>query len=152
MFKMYLCNEMKTFLARIFCLFLAFQVLFASTGFSMYEHFCKIKGVKTYSLSTPKKSCCSVKIQSTENEKKSTLKRTKCCSDQVNYYKINTNASQSLKIDVQIPALAWITSPIFDHAFTHSSEIFSFHTIHYYKTAPPISGRDRLVFIQSFLI
>jgi hypothetical protein len=149
---MYLCNEMKTFLARIFCLFMAFQVLFASTGFSMYEHFCKIKGAKTYSLSTPKKSCCSAKKTNTEQSKKPTLKRTKCCSDQVNHYKINTNAAQSLKIDVQIPTLAWIASPIFDYSFTHSREIFSFNTLHYSNTAPPISGRDRLVFIQSFLI
>jgi len=149
---MYLCNEMNFFLTRIFCLFMVFQVLFASTGFSMYEHFCKIKGAKTYSLSTPKKSCCSVKNANSEQTKKTVLKRAKCCSDQVNHYKINTNASQNLKIDVQIPTLAWTASPIFDYSFTSNSETLSFNTLHYSNTAPPISGRDRLVFIQSFLI
>lgn len=143
---------MKTFLTRILCLFMVFPLLFASTGFSMYEHFCKIKGDKTYSLSTPKKSCCSVKNANSEQTKKTVLKRAKCCSDQVNHYKINTNASQSLKIDVQIPTLAWIASPIFDYSFTHNREILSLNILHYANTSPPISGRDRLVFIQSFLI
>lgn len=131
---------------------MAFQVLFASTGFSMYEHFCKIKGAKTYSLSTPKKSCCSAKKLNAEQTKKSTLKRAKCCSDQVSHYKINTNAAQSLKINVQIPALAWMSSPIFDYSFTHNRETLSFNILHYSNTSPPISGRDRLVFIQSFMI
>lgn len=143
---------MKTSLTRIFCLFMAFQVLLASTGFSMYEHFCKIKGAKTYSLSTPKKSCCSVKKVISEQKRNAVLKRAKCCSDQVNYYKIITNASQSLKIDVQVPAFAWIALPIFDYSFTPTSEIHSFNTLHYSNTAPPISGRYRLIFIQSFLI
>lgn len=149
---MYLCNEMKTFLTRIFCLFMAFQVLFASTGFSMYEHFCKIKGAKTYSLSTPKKSCCLVKKAIREQKKNAVLKRAKCCSDQVNYYKVDTNASQSLKIDVQIPAFAWVISTIFNYSFTHNRGILSFNILHYSNAAPPISGRDKLIFIQSFLI
>ena len=143
---------MKTFSTRIFCLFMAFQVLFASTGFSMYEHLCKIKGAKTYSLSTLKKSCCSVEMGHTQQAKKTVLKSVKCCSDQVNYYKINTNASQNLKFEVHIPALAWVVSPTFNYSFTNSSETLSFNALHHSSTAPPISGRDRLIFIQSFLI
>ena len=151
-FLWYLCNQMKTFLFRIFCLFMAFQVLFASTGFAMYEHFCKIKGSTTYSLSAPKKSCCSVKKQSTENTKKLILKRAKCCSDQVSHYKISPNASQGHKIDFKTPSLAWVNTPVFTYTHTHTSENISFNTLHYSNSAPPLSGKDRLVFIQSFLI
>jgi hypothetical protein len=131
---------------------MAFQVLFASTGFSMYEHFCKIKGGKTYSLSTPKKSCCVFNKHTSETSNKQILKRAKCCFDQVSHYKITPSAVKSLKIDVQIPTLVWIASPKFNYSFTQNCEVLSFNSFHYSNTAPPISGRDRLVFIQSFLI
>jgi hypothetical protein len=143
---------MNKILTRILCLFMAFQVLFASTGFAIYEHFCKIKGSTTYSLSTPKKSCCSVKNSSSEQSKKPILKRAKCCSDQVSLYKISPNASQSIKIDFKTPSLAWVYTPVFSYSYAYTSENLSFNTLHYSNSAPPISGRDRLVFIQSFLI
>ena len=149
---MYLCKTMNKTLTRIFCLFMAFQVLFASTGFAMYEHFCKIKGEKTYSLSAPKKSCCSVKNNVAETSKKQILKRAKCCSDHVSHYKISPNASQGVKIDFKTSSLTWVCTPIFAYLYTYTSEKISFNTLHYSNSAPPLSGRDRLVFIQSFLI
>jgi hypothetical protein len=151
-FHLYICKEMKTFLLRIFCLLMAFQVLFASTGFAMYEHFCKIKGAKTYSLSAPNKTCCSVKNGNKSEEKQSALKRAKCCSDQITYHKISPNASQGHKIDFTTPSLAWVFTPVFTYAYIHTSENLSYNTLHYSNSAPPLSGRDRLVFIQSFLI
>ena len=148
----YLCKIMNKNLTRILCLFMAFQVLFASTGFAMYEHFCKIKGAKTYSLSAPKKSCCSVKNNPSETSKKQMLKRAKCCSDHVSHYKISPNASQGVKIDFKTPSLVWIYTPLSSYEYTHTGENISFNTLHYSNSAPPLSGRDRLVFIQSFLI
>ena len=143
---------MNKTLTRIFCLLMAFQVLFASTGFAMYEHFCKIKGATAYSLSAPKKSCCSVKKSSSESSKKLMLKREKCCSDHVSLYKISPNASQGVKTDFKTPSLAWVSIPVFTHAYAYKSEKKSFNILHYSNSAPPLSGRDRLVFIQSFLI
>jgi len=131
---------------------MAFQVLFASTGFAMYEHFCKIKGSTTYSLSTPKKSCCPVKKQTTENSKKSVLKRVKCCSDHISLYKITPNSSFSVKLDFKNPLLGWVYTPLFTYSYAETSESISFNILHYSNSAPPLSGRDRLVFIQSFLI
>ena len=93
---------MKNRVAHIFCFFMAFQVLFASTGFSMYEHYCKIKGEKTYSLSVSNKTCCPSKKAKTEHSKKVVLKRAKCCSDHVSFYKISPNASQSLNADFKL--------------------------------------------------
>ncbi len=143
---------MNKTLIRIFCLLMAFQVLFASTGFATYEHFCKIKGSTTYSLSAPKKSCCSVKKSSSEQSKKLILKRAKCCSDQISLCKISPNASQGVKIDFKTPSLAWVYTPVFTYAYAHTSENISFNTLHYSNSAPPLSCRDRLIFIQSFLI
>jgi hypothetical protein len=143
---------MKTYISRIFCLLMAFQVLFASTGFAMYEHFCKIRGSKTYSLSASKKPCCSLKKIASEQSKKPILKRSKCCSDHVTHYKINPNASQGFKIDFKTPSLTWVFSPVFTYSNTSVSENISFNILHYSDSAPPLSGRERLVFIQFFLI
>ena len=151
-FEVVIFAKMNKTLTRIFCLLMAFQMLFASTGFAMYEHFCKIKGAKTYSLSAPKKSCCAVRKNATETSKKQTLKRAKCCSDQVSHYKISPNASQGHKIDFKTPSLAWVNTPVFTYTHTHTNENISFNTLHYSNSAPPLSGKDRLVFIQSFLI
>ena len=151
-FEVVIFAKMNKTLTRIFCLLMAFQMLFASTGFAMYEHFCKIKGAKTYSLSAPKKSCCAVRKNATETSKKQTLKRAKCCSDQVSHYKISPNASQGHKIDFKTPSLAWVNTPVFTYTHTHTNENISFNTLHCSNSAPPLSGKDRLVFIQSFLI
>jgi hypothetical protein len=143
---------MKTFLLRIFCLFMAFQVLFASTGFAMYEHFCKIKGAKTYSLTVPKKSCCSVKKANKSDEKQTVLKRAKCCSDQVTYHKISPNASQGHKIDFQKPSLAYVPVSVCAFTYTQTNETVSENNLLYSNSSPPLSGRDIIIFVQSFLI
>ena len=143
---------MKTFSLRIFCFLMAFQVLFASTGFAMYEHFCKIKGSITYSLSAPKKSCCSVKKEVKFDEKQSVLKRAKCCSDQITHHKISPNASQGHKIDFQNSSLAYIHTSACTFTCTQTSETISKNNLLYSNLSPPLSGRDILIFIQSFLI
>ncbi len=143
---------MNKILTRIFCLLMAFQVLFASTGFAMYEHFCKIKGAKTYSLSTPKKTCCSLKKGNKSEQKQSVYKKIQCCSNQITFHKISPYASQGHKIQLKTPSLAWVYTPVFIYSHVPTSENISFNILHYSNSAPPLSGRDRLIFIQSFLI
>jgi hypothetical protein len=143
---------MKTFITRIFCLIMVFPLLFGSTGFTVHEHFCKIKGTKTFSFSASKTSCCSVRKSSSEQSKKLILKRAKCCSDQISIYKISPNASQGAKIDFKNPLLELVNLPIFSYRYAHTDEQFSFITLVYSNSSPPLSGRERLVFIQSFLI
>jgi hypothetical protein len=143
---------MKTLLLRIFCLFMAFQVLFASTGFAMYEHFCKIKGAKTYSLSAPKKTCCSLKKANNSEQKQPVLKRAKCCSDQITYHKISPNASQGHKIDFQKLSPAYILASVCAFTYTQTSETISENNLLYSNSSPPLSGRDIIIFVQSFLI
>jgi hypothetical protein len=93
-----------------------------------------------------------VKKSSSEQSKKLVLKRAKCCSDQVSHYKISPNASQGVKIDFKIPPLVWVYTPVFTSSYAYTSEKTSFNTLHYSNSSPPLSGRDRLIFIQSFLI
>lgn len=143
---------MKSRLTRIFCLLMAMQVLFMSTGFSMIEHYCKIKGKQTFIFSSPPK-CCFNKIKHEKKSSNSLLKRAKCCHEQTTLLKINLNASQGHEIVQVFQAQNWVA--IAPKALTLSSwvsEAVSFQIPHFYSPAPPLSGRNLLVFIQSFLI
>jgi hypothetical protein len=146
---------MNKSLTRIVCFLMVFPLLFASTGFSMYEHFCKIKGAKTYSLTVPKKSCCSVKslrtaLKTTSNS--SSIKRSKCCSDHVTHYKINPNSLKGKQIDFKSPVLVFEDNlmPAYDN--TQVATNVAYLSLPYTSNAPPIAGRERIIFIQSFLI
>ena len=151
-FNWYIFNEMKTLHTRIFCLFMAFQVLFASTGFAVYEHFCKINGVTTLHLFAPTNTCCSVKKASEATKKQSSVKSVKCCSDQITYHKISPNASQGHKIDFQPHSSAYLHTicGVFTHIQVSESKFPN--TLLYSNPSPPLSGRDRIIFVQSFLI
>ncbi len=143
---------MNKTLTRIFCLFLAFQVLFANTGFAGYKHFCKIKGVTLFHLSALKKLSCSVNKGINFEEKHSFLKRAKCCSDQTTYHKISPNASQGHKIDFKIPFPAYLRTLCDTFTYIQVSERKSLNTFLYSNSSPPLSGRDRIIFVQSLLI
>lgn len=143
---------MKLRLTRIFCLLMAMQVLFMSTGFSMIEHYCKIKGKQTFIFSSPPKCC----FNKTKHERKSgntLLKRAKCCNEQTTILKINPNASHGYEIAQEFQAHHWIAiAPQVSVFSTWVSEAVSFQVSHFYSPAPPLSGRSLLIFIQSFLI
>ena len=143
---------MKPVLTRIFCFFMAMQVLFVSTGFAVIEHLCKVKGKETFLFSSPKK-CCAKKFQTHQSTQKSITKRKACCQEHTTFYKVNTNAFQGKGVDLSAPAFTWISD-----SFTAptqnvwATESVSFKVPHYYNTAPPLSGRSLVVFVQSFLI
>lgn len=143
---------MKKVLIRIFCLLMAFQVLFASVGFAMYEHLCKISGKSKVTYIQPKRSCCASKVKMTNGSSKTTIKRAKCCSDLVTHYKVTPNASQGVNVDFHFPAFVWAIETPVSPAFAWVAQSVSFKIPHYYNTAPPLFGRERLIFIQSFLI
>ena len=143
---------MKSRFNRIFCLLMAMQVLFMSTGFSMIEHYCKLKGKQTFIFSSPPKCC----VNKTKHEKKasnSVLKRSKCCDEQTTFFKINPNASHGPELVQDFQDHNWIDITPKGLFFSiWVSEAVTFRVPHFYSPAPPLSGRNLLVFIQSFLI
>ena len=143
---------MKLRLTRIFCLLMAMQVLFMSTGFSMIEHYCKIKGKQTFIFTKPPK-CCANKIQHDKQSNTPVIKKKKCCEEHSTFLKITPNASQGYFVEQGFQHHDWIVIPtkISFHS-TWASEVVSFRVPHFYSPAPPLSGRNLLVFIQSFLI
>jgi hypothetical protein len=139
-------------LKRIFCFFMAIQMLLASTGFAMTEHFCKFRGKKTYIFSETK-SCCCDKMKEAKNNSEPQIKMSKCCQDVFTYHKINVNASQGYTLEFNAQPFAWIVNQVtFLGLNSRISDPVSFNTTHYYSPAPPLSGRDRLIFFQSFLV
>lgn len=144
---------MKLFLSRIFCLFLALQVLLSSAGFAMNEHYCKIKGEKVWSLSKAL-SCCSVKDKQQFQTKTPSFKKTKCCNDKVFHAKVTTESNQNTYTDsVDYASLVWECQMPPMWAFRN--EVLPVETasiLYYHSPAPPPSGRDILIKIQSFLI
>lgn len=153
---MHICNyfhRMKQTLTRILCLFMAFQVLFASTGFAMIEHLCKVKGRKTFILSSPPKCCPQKMLKKETKSSKANFKRTKCCEEHSTFVHINTTSSNDNHASLSIPTFIGeyaSLSPIY--AFNWSSEPVSFKVTHYYNTAPPNAGKKLLIYIQSLLI
>ncbi len=139
-------------LKRIFCFFMAIQMLLASTGFAMTEHFCKLRGKKTYIFSKPK-TCCFDKMKVVKNPSKSQIKRSKCCQDAFTYNKISVNASQGYTLEFNPQPLVWIVNQVVLFGLNpRITDPVSFNVTHYYSPAPPLSGRDRLLFLQYFLI
>ena len=143
---------MKLRLTRIFCLLMAMQVLFMSTGFSMIEHYCKLNGKQTFILSSPAK-CCFNKIKHERKSSNTLLNRTKCCNEQTTFFKINPNAAQGHEIIQEFQPHNWVEiTPKVLFFSTWVSQAVSFQVPHFHSPAPPFSGRKLLVFIQSFLI
>ncbi len=143
---------MKSRFTRIFCLLMAMQVLFMSTGFSMIEHYCKLKGKQTFIFTSPPKCC----FNKTEHERKSVnplLKRAKCCNEQTTLLKINPNASQGHDLVQEFQTQNWIaiTPQVLFFSMWVSAAV-SFQVPHFHSPTPPFSGRNLLIFIQSFLI
>ena len=131
---------------------MALQVLISSTGFATIEHWCAIKGKKTFLFTKPK-TCCEIAKKQATTSPKATIKRTKCCEDQTVFHKLNANASQGNAVHAEFsaPVLAVVLFVIPSFGFENDTSV-SFQFPSYHNSAPPLSGRERLAFLQSFLI
>ncbi|MFC0182349.1 hypothetical protein ACFSDG_09665 [Pseudarcicella hirudinis] len=131
---------------------MSLQVLFASTGFAMTEHFCRISRIKTYFVHKDE-GCCSKKSEKLLLKAKQIVRKDKCCDLQTIFSKINTESNSNYNFDLKAPQLNWALLntqiPVFSEQM---SGFVSFQVPHYYSPAPPPSGRQLLILNQSFLI
>ncbi len=143
---------MKQFFTRSICLLMALQVLLSSTGFATTEHWCAVKGKKTFLFAKPK-PCCKVLDKQCSQSSKSTIKRAKCCKDQTVFHKLNANAStgKATHFDFQAPVTG-LFSVTFSTPFPHFAVFSPRLWAHYANPAPPATGRQILTRIQCFLI
>lgn len=143
---------MKKAIFRTFNVMMAIVVLLSSTGFGLVEHSCTVKG-KQISLHKSGGACCNKTSQKDSFPQKTTLKKSKCCTEEEKYENIDysSSASQSLAKFVQI-GLDW-TKTLFNSYFrAFVEEILNNISSKNNSSSPPSDGRTILIFIQSFLI
>lgn len=126
-------------------IYLMTAILFgASTGFTLFSHFCLMEG--NQSISTQKMDSCCAKEPITSSNTEG-LNSSNCCIDNSTYLKFDfTGATQK--------SLEFSDIPIFILAFNHATENFSASLIDntFHDLPPPHSGRDILLDIQVFQI
>lgn len=141
------------FSKRFIACWLAIQVLLMSTGFAMTEHFCKIRGEKTYSF-VGASSCCKEKVSSVTKVPQTTIKRASCCKNQVIYAKV-TPQTVLQKSVITAQQLAVVLPFKFTSYFVPkclvSSSHYAFPSYSFLKTLLR-TGRTILLVVQCFRI
>ena len=143
---------MKKAIFRIFNVMMAAVVLLSSTGFGLVEHSCTVKGKQT-SLNKSRSACCNKTSQKSSFPQKTTLKKSKCCTEEGKYENVDysSSASQSVAKFVQL-GLDWAKTSV--NSFTKSilEEILDNISSKKSSSFPPSDGRTILILIQLFLI
>lgn len=142
---------MKKVLFRTFNVILAVIVLLSSTGFGLVEHSCAVRGKQT-SLHKSGDACCGISKQQ-QNHQKTTIKKTKCCSENEKFENVEYSSSASqLVAKFAQNALDWVKSTVISFTKTVVEAILeNISSSNKSSTAPP-SGREILALIQSYLI
>ena len=143
---------MKKVLFRAFNVMMAVIVLLSSTGFGLIEHSCTVRGKQT-SLHKSGAACCGNNQQKSSNHQKTTIKKSKCCSEDEKYENVaySSSASQLVAKFAQ-NALDWAKTTFTSFAKTIVETILDNISSSNKSSSSPPSGREILVFIQSFLI
>lgn len=143
---------MKKAIFRIFNVLMAAVVLLSSTGFGLVEHSCTVKGKQT-SLHKIGSPCCNKTSQKDSSPRKTTLKKSNCCTEKEKYENVDysSSASQSVAKFVQI-GLDWAKTSVNSIFKSILEEILDNISSKKSSSSPPSDGRTILIFIQSFLI
>ncbi|WP_373549417.1 hypothetical protein [Haliscomenobacter sp.] len=143
-------------------LILAINVLFSSTGITVFEHLCQMKG-KTVSVFTKPKACCKrVKTDrdkcqkdccsaSKTQQQGDAFSKKNCCQDKSQLFKSNIDgALQKIALpdlNVQIVDFEPLPFALFSFEVIPISQ----KALRFYLYKPPPKVTDIRVFIQSFL-
>ncbi|AEE49686.1 HYC_CC_PP family protein [Haliscomenobacter hydrossis] len=138
-------------------LILALNVLLSSTGLTVFEHLCQMKG-RTVSIFTQPKGCCKLKKSDKpscclheEEPQDESLSRKPCCQDKSQLLKSNIDgAVQKIALhDFNFQALIIQVLPF--QSMTFDVIPSSQKALRFYLYKPPPKVTDIRVFIQSFL-
>ena len=136
---------MKNLRYRIGCLFMAFTVLFSSTGYGIFEHTCNFTQKKTISLDH-EDECCTPSDFSDEN----TFRKTGCCSITKTLTKVSVNQA-----GFEMLSLGFVINQIlyqhFDFTYLLLLTDESLLSVNL-ANAPPIPTKLFLALIQTYLI
>jgi hypothetical protein len=143
---------------RLTCFFLALIVLFTNTGFGLVEHSCMMR-VKSTSIDSQrsiinKKGCCCQKDSTnTINNLQASIKKAPCCTEKDSYQNVDYPSSIISYVAKFLKSIvACIFSGIIFLVELLVQAIFSIVSSLITFSAPSVSGRGIIIFIQSFLI
>ncbi|AEE51346.1 HYC_CC_PP family protein [Haliscomenobacter hydrossis] len=138
----------------------ALNILLSSSGITVFEHLCQIRGKKVALFVQPK-SCCQKRVQvqgscraksEIANAQKS-LSRIPCCSDKSSFFKTDTQPTLQKVVEFSLVVDAFVLPPILNFAYEFAKAILPYNQkilrFHLYK--PPSLMRDIPVLIQTFL-
>ncbi|AQG82323.1 HYC_CC_PP family protein [Spirosoma montaniterrae] len=150
---------MKRALFQFLNLMMACVVLLSSTGFGLVEHSCQMRGKKktvvvAFSDAKTKPGCAEHSQSAPTN--KPAVKKSNCCDEDAYYQNVDVKSSLSQLVAKFVKTvteavvagvaalLAWVLNWVFDReaAISLAGSL----------SPPPLSGRDILTLIQSFLI
>jgi hypothetical protein len=127
---------------------MAALVLLTSTGLPTYAHACRIHDTVRLSFAVPKKCYPAKAAKPTSG---STLKRSACCHVEARYQQVPVAPTPAVGQFLTTPAVAILPEvrvPVFERTGYLAAQPIRFQ----HSPAPPLAGRDRLVFLQTFLI
>jgi len=145
---------------KILHLILALNILLSSSGITIFEHLCQMRG-KKIALFVQPKSCCQKREQvhrscyktaAVTNTRKS-LSRIPCCSDKSSFLKTDTQPTLQKVVAFSLVVDALVLPPILNFAFEFAKTILPQNQkiLRFYLYKPPPLLRDILVLMQSFL-
>lgn len=144
---------MKKVLFRIFNVLMAVVVLLSSTGFGLVEHSCTVKGKQT-SLHKSGTACCN-KVSHKDNiPQKTTVKKSKCCTEEEKYENVDYSSSASQSVGKFVEkGLDWVKVTVISLFKSIVEEILkNISSKNQAVSPPPSSGRTILIQNQTFLI
>ncbi|WP_394996184.1 hypothetical protein [Emticicia sp.] len=143
---------MKKILFRTFNVMMAVIVLLSSTGFGLVEHSCLVRGKQT-SLHKSGDACCGKSQKQNAPHQKTTIKTSKCCSEDEKYENVEYSSSASqLVAKFTVNTLDWVKTTIITFAKTVVETILDNISSSNKSSLPYASGQKIFVLVQSFLI
>jgi len=158
-------QKIKTHIATLFALLLAFIVLVSTSGFSIYSHHCSHNNIHNYSIILPAEacnhdteeienaSCCKVEIEERCCENTEPIsEKDDCCSDTEKIIKLDSeillnHTTPIVKVSESVLLLAVIIDSdfLFNTFYGVKSNLIN-------ESPPPITVSEYLSQIQVFLI
>jgi hypothetical protein len=133
-------------------IFLAFNLLLSTTGWNVYEHFCKLKG-HSISVTAPIKTCCAKKSHRNTSKQHGFNKKS-CCQDANHFVKSNLQSTHPYfadHFDFQTTDFIPTTFIALNVAQNLAFVPFNQKIIRFWLYKPPSPKQDIPVLVQSFL-
>lgn len=131
-------------------------MLLSSMGFGLVEHSCQMRGKQRYSVHADEAGCRACQVRTREATQGATVKRSACCKTDARYTHVEATSSLNhLLVKLLAGAAATLGGNVYTLLTVLAGWLVEFQAGAPgadYVFPPPLSGRQLLVFVQTFLI